>query len=35
VAENIGMRRERTTVLEADYPAIVYAAALAPTRGEQ
>jgi RimJ/RimL family protein N-acetyltransferase len=26
VAENIGMRRERMTVLEDDYPAIVYAA---------
>jgi RimJ/RimL family protein N-acetyltransferase len=35
VAENVGMRRERTTVLEADYPAIVYAAALRPTQGEQ
>ena len=28
VAENVGMRCERTTVLEADYPAIVYAAEL-------
>jgi len=28
VAENLGMRAERTTVLEDDYPAIVYAAAL-------
>jgi RimJ/RimL family protein N-acetyltransferase len=28
VAENVGMRSERTTVLEDDYPAIVYAAAL-------
>ncbi len=28
VAENIGMRSERTTVLEDDYPAIVYAAEL-------
>jgi RimJ/RimL family protein N-acetyltransferase len=35
VAENVGMRRERTTVLDADYPAIVYAAALRPTQGEQ
>jgi RimJ/RimL family protein N-acetyltransferase len=34
VAENIGMRRERTTVLEADYPAIVYAAQLRPTQSE-
>jgi RimJ/RimL family protein N-acetyltransferase len=25
VAENVGMRQERTTVLEGDYPAIVYA----------
>jgi RimJ/RimL family protein N-acetyltransferase len=28
VAENIGMRVERTTVLKEDYPAIVYAAEL-------
>jgi RimJ/RimL family protein N-acetyltransferase len=28
VAENIGMRPERTTVLEDDYPAIVYVARL-------
>jgi len=28
VAENVGMRPERTTVLEDDYPAVVYAARL-------
>jgi RimJ/RimL family protein N-acetyltransferase len=28
VAENVGMRAERTTVLEDDYPAIVYVAQL-------
>jgi len=28
VAENVGMRAERTTVLEDDYPAIVYIAQL-------
>jgi RimJ/RimL family protein N-acetyltransferase len=28
VAENVGMRIERTTVLDGDYPAIVYAAEL-------
>jgi RimJ/RimL family protein N-acetyltransferase len=32
VAENVGMRPERTTVLEGDYPAIVYAAELARRR---
>jgi RimJ/RimL family protein N-acetyltransferase len=31
VAENVGMRRERTTVLEDDYPAIVYAVDLRRT----
>jgi RimJ/RimL family protein N-acetyltransferase len=31
VAENVGMRRERTTVLDGDYPAIVYAAKLRRT----
>jgi RimJ/RimL family protein N-acetyltransferase len=34
VAENVGMRRERMTVLEDDYPAIVYAAALRPPQGD-
>ena len=36
VAENVGMRPERATVLEGDYPAIVYAAecsARGPRRG--
>ena len=33
VAENVGMRLERTTVLEAEYPAIVYATALRPLPG--
>ena len=32
VAANIGMRVERTTVLEGDYPAIVYAAELLGSR---
>jgi RimJ/RimL family protein N-acetyltransferase len=31
VAQNVGMRCERTTVLEGDYPAIVYAADLRGT----
>ena len=35
VAENIGMRQERTTVLEDDYPAIVYATALAGSPGAE
>jgi RimJ/RimL family protein N-acetyltransferase len=35
VAENVGMRRERTTVLEGDYPAIVYAAELLGPPGEE
>jgi RimJ/RimL family protein N-acetyltransferase len=34
VAENVGMRQERTTVLEDDYPAIVYAAALRPMQSD-
>jgi RimJ/RimL family protein N-acetyltransferase len=35
VAENIGMRQERTTVLEGDYPAIVYATTLAGSSGAE
>jgi RimJ/RimL family protein N-acetyltransferase len=35
VAENVGMRRERNTVLEDDYPAIVYAADLRRTQRDQ
>jgi RimJ/RimL family protein N-acetyltransferase len=35
VAENVGMRRERMTVLEADYPAIVYAAELRRMQAER
>ena len=31
VAEHIGMRVERTTVLDGDYPAVVYAAELSLT----
>jgi RimJ/RimL family protein N-acetyltransferase len=34
VAENVGMRRERMTVLEDDYPAIVYATELRPRQGD-
>jgi RimJ/RimL family protein N-acetyltransferase len=35
VAENIGMRVERTTVLKDDYPAIVYAAELPGPPGKE
>jgi RimJ/RimL family protein N-acetyltransferase len=34
VAESVGMRPERTTVLDGDYPAIVYAAELRGSRRE-
>jgi RimJ/RimL family protein N-acetyltransferase len=34
VAEKVGMRPERTTVLGGDYPAIVYAADLRPAPGD-
>ncbi|HZC28190.1 MAG TPA: GNAT family N-acetyltransferase [Gaiellaceae bacterium] len=32
VAQKIGMRRERTTVVDEDYPAVVYAIGAAPVR---